>query len=142
MKTITVETKVNSGIDKIWEFWTKPEHIVNWNFAIPEWHCPKAKNDLEVGKSFSYRMEAKDGSMGFDYEGTYIQIEPNTVIEYVLGDGRKVSIDFEKKADSVSIVETFEVEDTNTLEQQRQGWQAILNNFKKYVEANQRMRKM
>lgn len=136
MKTITVETKVNSGINKIWEFWTKPEHIVNWNFAIPEWHCPKAKNNLEVGRSFNYRMEAKDRSMGFDYEGTYTKIEPNTSIEYALEDGRKVSINFEKDGDTVSIVEIFEVEDTNTVEQQKQGWQSILENFKQYVESN------
>lgn len=136
MKKITVETKVNSSIDKIWEFWTKPEHIVNWNFAIPEWHCPKAKNNLEVGKPFSYRMEAKDGSMGFDYSGTYTKIEPNSEIEYALEDGRKVNITFEREGDSVSIIENFEIEDTNTLEQQRQGWQAILDNFKTYVESN------
>lgn len=136
MKTITVETKVNRGIDKIWEFWTNPEHIVNWNFAISEWHCPNAENHLEVGKSFNYRMEAKDGSMGFNYEGTYTKIETNTSIEYALEDGRTVSIDFKKLDDSVSIVESFEVEDTNTLEQQKQGWQAILENFKKYVESN------
>ena len=136
MKTITVETKVNSSIDKIWEFWTKPEHIVNWNFAIPEWHCPKAKNNLEVGKSFSYRMEAKDGSMGFDYTGTYTKIEPNSEIEYALEDGRKINITFEQEVDSVFITENFEVEDTNTLEQQQQGWQAILDNFKAYTENN------
>ncbi len=136
MKTITVETNVNGCVIKIWEFWTKPDHIVNWNFAIPEWHCPRVENDLEVGKSFSYRMESKDGSMGFDYAGTYNRIEPHALIEYVLEDGRTVSIDFKKLDDSVSIVETFEVEDTNTLEQQKQGWQAILENFKKYVESN------
>ncbi|PRX54250.1 SRPBCC family protein [Flagellimonas meridianipacifica] len=136
MKKITVETKVKGSIDKIWEFWTKAEHIVNWNFAIPEWHCPQAENNLEVGKSFRFRMEARDGSMGFDYEGTYTQIEPKTTIEYALGDERKVSIDFKKMGNAVSIVETFEVEDTNTLEQQQQGWQAILDNFKSYVESN------
>ncbi len=136
MKTITVETKVNSGIDKIWDSWTKPEHIVKWNFAIPEWHCPRAENYLEVGKSFNYRMEAKDGSMGFDYEGTYTKIKSNAAIEYALSDGRKVNINFEKDGDAVSIIETFEVEDTNTLEQQKQGWQTILDNFKKYVESN------
>ncbi len=136
METITVATKVNGGIDKIWECWTNPEHIVNWNFAIPEWHCPKASNDLEVGKSFNYRMEAKDGGMGFDYEGTYTRIEPKSSIEYALEDGRKVSIDFTKVGDTVSILETFDVEDTNTLEQQQQGWQAILDSFKKYVESN------
>ena len=136
MKTITVETKVKSSIDKIWEFWTKAEHIVNWNFAIPEWHCPKAENNLEVGKSFSYRMEAKDGSMGFDYKGSYTKIEPHSSIAYALEDGRKVNIKFEQEDGAVSIIETFEVEDTNTLEQQRQGWQAILDNFKTYTKNN------
>lgn len=123
-------------MERIWEFWTKPEHIVNWNFAILEWHCPKAENNLEVGRPFNYRMEAKDGSMGFDYEGTYTKIQSNTAIEYALEDGRKVNIDFKKEGDAVFVVETFEVEDTNTLEQQKQGWQAILDNFKKYVESN------
>lgn len=136
MKTITVKTNVNSDIAKVWGFWTKPEHIVNWNFAIPEWHCPNAENNLEVGKSFNYRMEAKDGSMGFDYDGTYTKVEPNSGIEYALEDGRKVNITFQQEGDSVSITEIFEVEDTNTLEQQRQGWQAILDNFKKYTENN------
>ena len=135
MKTIIVDTKIDSSIDTVWEYWTEPEHIVNWNFAIPEWYCPQAENNLEVGKSFSFRMEARDGSMGFDYEGTYTKIEPTSSIEYALGDGRKVSIDFKNEVDAVSIVETFDVEDTNTLEQQKQGWQAILDNFKKYVES-------
>jgi len=136
METITVETKVNSSIDTVWEYWTKPEHIVNWNFAIPEWHCPKAENNLEVGKSFSYRMEAKDGSMGFDYKGTYTKIEPNSAIAYALEDGRKVNINFKEIDNGVTIIETFEIEDTNTLEQQQQGWQAILDNFKTYIKNN------
>ena len=136
MKTITIETTVNGDIDKIWDSWTQPEHIVNWNFAIPGWLCPKAVNNLEVGQRFNYRMEARDGSMGFDYEGTYTQIEPNSSIVYELGDGRKVSIAFEKEGDAVSIVEIFEVEDINTAEQQKQGWQAVLDNFKNYVESH------
>ncbi len=136
MKTVTVQTIINSDLKKVWNYWTTPKHITNWNFATSEWHCPSAENDLTVGGKFSSRMEAKDGSMGFDYSGTYTKIEPLSIIEYTLEDGRKVGINFKQKGDAIEVIETFDVEDTNTLEQQRQGWQAILDNFKAYTENN------
>ena len=136
MESITINTTVASDLSKVWEYWTLPKHITQWNFASPEWHCPSAKNDMTIGKEFSYRMEAKDGSMGFDYSGTYTNIVSESLITYALEDGRTVRIDFKQKGDVVDIVETFDVEDLNSLEQQRQGWQAILDTFKKYVEAN------
>ncbi len=134
MEKIAVNTNIESSLEKVWKYWTSPEHIVNWNFANADWHCPNAKNDLIIGGEFSSRMEAKNGSMGFDYSGTYTKVEPQSEIEYALEDGRKVNISFKKEGDSVAIVETFEVEAANTLEQQRMGWQAILDNFKGYVE--------
>lgn len=133
MKSITVKTIVNAAPAKVWEFWTSPEHIINWNFATPEWHCPSAKNDLKPGGTFSWRMEAKDGSMGFDYAGKYLKIDEPVLIEKELEDGRKVTISFEALDGKVEVIETFEPDD-NDPELQRQGWQAILNNFKKYVE--------
>ncbi|WP_273566404.1 SRPBCC family protein [Maribacter halichondriae] len=136
MKTITVQTNINTSLEKAWNYWTTSKHITNWNFAIPEWHCPNAENDLSIGGKFSLSMEAKDGSMGFDYSGTYTKIEPISLIEYALEDGRKVHITFNQKGDTIEIIETFEVEDSNTLEQQRQGWQSILDNFKAYTENN------
>lgn len=133
MKSITVNTIVNAAPDKVWELWTSPEHIINWNFATQEWHCPNAKNDLKPGGAFSWRMEAKDGNMGFDYAGKYIKIEEPVLIEKELEDRRKVTISFKASDGMVEVIETFEP-DENDPELQRQGWQAILNNFKKYVE--------
>lgn len=134
MEKVTVKSNIKSNLKKVWTYWTAPEHITNWNFATADWHCPSAKNNLKVGGTFNSRMEAKDGSMGFDYSGTYTKVVPHAEIEYALEDGRKVTISFKKEGDSVAIVETFDVEDTNTMEQQRMGWQAILDNFKGYVE--------
>ena len=133
---VTVEIKINASLDKVWECWTSPEHIINWNFASDDWCCPSATNVLQHGKKFSWRMEAKDGSMGFDFTGTYDKIEERNSIEYHLDDGRKVLINFSKADDIVKLVETFETEDIHTIEQQRAGWQAILGNFKKYVEGS------
>jgi uncharacterized protein YndB with AHSA1/START domain len=132
---ITVKTKVKKQVDKVWEFWTKPEHITQWNFATDEWCCPVAKNDLKVGGKFSYKMEAKDGSIGFEYWGIYNTVKENKLLEINLGDHRKVKVEFLAEGDQTSIHETFEVEDTNTVEMQRLGWQAILDNFKKYTES-------
>jgi uncharacterized protein YndB with AHSA1/START domain len=132
--TITVSTKIKAPIDKVWESWTKEEHIVNWNFASDEWCCPSAKNDLQPGGTFSWRMEAKDGSMGFDFEGTYEEIGLNERITYKMTDGRMVEIRFEQEGDMVNVLESFEAEGSNADEQQKAGWQAILNNFKSYVE--------
>ena len=135
MKMITVKTTINSDLEKVWEYWTTPDHITQWNFATPEWHCPSAKNDLREGGTFSWRMEAKDGSMGFDYAGKYIKIEKPTLIKKELGDRRRVEITFTTKNGGVEVVETFEP-DENDPELQKQGWQAILDNFKQYVEPN------
>lgn len=135
MKTkITVETIVRAPLDRVWQYWTKPEHIVGWNFASPDWHCPKATNNLVVGGKFNYRMESRDGSSGFDFEGTYTNVLVEKLIEYVLGDERKVKIEFIGQENNVKVVETFDTEDINTLELQKNGWQSILDNFKKLVE--------
>ena len=135
MKMITVKTTIKSDLEKVWEYWTTPDHITQWNFATPEWHCPSAKNDLREGGTFSWRMGAKDGSMGFDYAGKYIKIEKPTLIKKELGDRRRVEITFTTKNGGVEVVETFEP-DENDPELQKQGWQAILDNFKQYVEPN------
>ncbi len=132
---ITIKTSVSADINKVWEFWTKPEHITRWNFATPEWHCPDAVNELAPKGKFSWRMEAKDGSMGFDYSGTYLEIEEPNLIKKQLDDGRMVEISFIERDEIVEVVETFEP-DENDPELQKQGWQAILNSFKNYVESN------
>ena len=135
-KVITVENTINAPVAKVWEYWTKPEHITKWSNASDDWHTPHAENDLRVGGSFSSRMEAKDGSMGFDFGGIYDAVTPNEYIEYTLGDDRKVKITFTPMGESTKVVESFEAEDTNPIEMQQGGWQAILDNFKKYTEAN------
>lgn len=135
MSKILVETKVNVDIERAWDYWTKPSHIKHWNFAVPEWHCPHAQSDLKPGGRFSYRMEAKDGSMGFDYSGTFLEVEPESFLKFELDDGRQVEVAFEKITESkTKVTEVFEPEETNPEEMQKQGWQMILNNFKKYVE--------
>jgi len=134
---ITVQTAVNAPLDKVWKRWTSPEDIVNWNAASETWHTPRAVNDLQKGGRFTCRMEAKDGSFGFDFGGVYTNIITNRLIEYTLGDDRKVSITFDVHGKEIKITETFEAEDTNPIEMQRGGWQAILDNFKRYVEENQ-----
>ena len=131
---ISVETKVNAKLEQVWNVWTKPEHIVNWNFASPEWHCPKAENSLKVGETFTYEMAAKDGSFSFPFSGKYTKIELYKRIEYVLDDNRKVTILFEEKDKQTLVTESFEAEGTNADEMQRAGWQAILENFKIYTE--------
>ena len=134
--TITIETTVNAPVTKVWDYWTKPEHIIKWNQASDEWHTTNAENDLRKGGKFSSRMEAKDGSFGFDFGGIYDEIKENKYIEYTMGDGRKVKIFFTSQNDQTKIVETFEAENTNSIEMQKGGWQAILDNFKKYTETN------
>ncbi|WP_316831945.1 SRPBCC family protein [Pedobacter aquatilis] len=131
---ITIEATVNAPVAKVWEYWNNPEHIKNWAFASPEWHAPKAENDLRVGGNFSTTMAAKDGSMSFDFGGTYTTVEENSLIEYVIGDGRKVKIVFESNGDTTHITETFDPESSNPIEMQRGGWQAILDNFKSHTE--------
>lgn len=135
-KQIEISTKVNSDIHKVWEYWTKPGHIIMWNSPSEEWHTPKAENELKKGGRFTFRMEAKDGSAGFDFGGTYDVVKDKEFISYTLDDARKVDISFENKDNQVLIVEKFEPESQNSEEMQRDGWQAILNNFKSYIESN------
>lgn len=131
---INIETTVNAPADKVWECWTKPVHIMKWNTASDDWHTTKAENDLRVGGSFLSRMEAKDGSFGFDFGGVYDAVDTNKYIEYTLGDGRKVKTWFTAQGNKTKIETAFEAESTNPVEMQKGGWQAILNNFKKYTE--------
>lgn len=133
---ITVESSINAPLTTVWDCWTNPEHITGWTFASDDWHSPIATNDLQTGGKFLTRMEAKDGSFGFDFEGTYTLVEPFKKIEYVLADEREVKIEFLETGDSVQVIEKFNPENENPIELQQGGWQAILNNFKKYVESN------
>jgi uncharacterized protein YndB with AHSA1/START domain len=134
-QTITVEATVNAPVQKVWGFWSEPKHITQWTNASDDWHTPRAENDLRVGGSFLTRMEAKDGSFGFDFGGVYDAVKPNELIEYTMGDGRQVKVVFESNGDTTKVIETFDPESTNSLEMQRGGWQAILDNFKKYTES-------
>jgi uncharacterized protein YndB with AHSA1/START domain len=133
---VTIESIVDAPVKKVWEYWTKPGHIIKWNYASGDWHSPWAKNDLRVGGRLSARMEAKDGSMGFEFGGVYDVVRENEYIEYTLDDGRKVKAAFTAQGDATKVVESFEAESTNPLEMQRGGWQAILDNFKHYTENN------
>lgn len=135
-KVITVQNTIEAPVQKVWDYWTKPEHITKWNNASDDWHTPRAENDLRPGGTFSSRMEAKDGSMGFDFGGTYDAVTPNEYIESTLGDGRKVKVTFTADGDQTRVSESFETEDTHSIEMQRGGWQAILDSFKKYTESN------
>ncbi|MFM1653545.1 SRPBCC family protein [Brevibacillus sp. B_LB10_24] len=132
--TITVETTVHAPVGEVWEYWNEPRHITKWCNASDDWHAPHAENDLRVGGRFLTRMEAKDGSFGFDFGGVYDEVRTNEFISYTLGDGRKVSITFISQESDTKVIETFEAESTNPIEMQEAGWQAILDNFKKYSE--------
>jgi uncharacterized protein YndB with AHSA1/START domain len=134
--SILVETTILAPVEVVWQYFTDPEHIVYWNNASSDWHTPKAENDLQVGGKFSYTMAAKDGSFSFDFWGIYNAIKENQFLQYTLGDGRKVTVEFISIGDDSKIIETFEPETENTIELQKNGWQAILDNFKKYVEEN------
>ena len=135
-KTITVESIVNAQIDKVWKYWNEPEHITKWAFASDEWEAPSAENDLRVGGKFKTRMEAKDKSQGFDFGGVYTLVAENKSIEYDMNDGRHVKVEFTEVPEGIMIVQTFEMENQNSEDKQRTGWQAILENFKKYTESN------
>ncbi len=135
-KVLTVQTTVQAPVTKAWEYWNNPKHITQWSFASPDWHTPRAENDLRTGGKFSSRMEAKDGSFGFDFGGVYDEVKEHELIRYTLGDGRTVDIRFTSNGNETKIVESFEAEGTNSLEMQQAGWQAIMDNFKKYVESN------
>ena len=132
---ITVEAFVQAPKDAVWKRWTTPEDIVQWNNASDDWHTPNAKIDLRAGGEFLYRMEAKDGSFGFDFAGVFDAVKPKEFIAYTIGDGRKVEINFTGNGSITKIAETFETEIQNPIDMQRDGWQAILDNFKKYSES-------
>lgn len=132
---ITVQNNINAPIETVWECWTNPVHITKWNNASDDWHTPYAENDLRTGGRFKSTMASKDGTMSFDFEGEYTLIEQNKAIEYVMADGRKVEISFAASPTGVDVIESFDPETENSEEMQRGGWQAILNNFKKYVES-------
>ncbi len=131
---ITIETTVQAPIDRVWSAWNDPRAIEQWNAASPDWHTPSASVDLREGGKFRARMEARDGSAGFDFEGIYTRVEPQRLIEYGMSDGRNVRIEFMPAGQAVTVRETFDAEKTNSLEQQREGWQAILDSFARYVE--------
>lgn len=131
---IEVSAKINAQVEKVWDCWTKPEHITKWNFADPSWHCPKAENDLKVGGKYLARMEAKDGSFGFDFEVIYDTITEYQEISYTMADGRKATTLFAANETQTTVTTTFDAETENAVELQQNGWQAILNNFKNYVE--------
>lgn len=133
---ISIQADINAPVEKVWEMYTAPEHVVNWNNASPDWHSPKADNDLKVGGKFLYRMEAKDGSYGFDFSGVYTLVQENSAIEYTMGDDRKVKIAFDGDDTKTKVSLVFEAESENSVEMQKNGWQSILDNFKKYVETN------
>jgi uncharacterized protein YndB with AHSA1/START domain len=134
---ITVETKISAPIEQVWRAWNTPDDIKQWNAASDDWHTTKSDVDLRIGGAFSSRMEAKDGSMGFDFAGTYTNVVEHKLIESTFG-GRILLVEFITERDGVTVRETFDPESTHSVEQQRQGWQAILNNFKMHVELNRR----
>ncbi len=133
---ITIEANINATVDKVWKYFNEPEHVTKWNSASEDWHTPIANNDLKVGGRFTYRMEAKDKSWGFDFGGTYDTVTTNECIEYTLDDKRKVTVSFISNGNETKIVETFEAENTYAVEFQKAGWQSILNSFKAYTESN------
>lgn len=135
MQKLTVTTEINKPIDEVWDFFNNPKHIINWNFAHESWECPSAKNDLKVNGKLEVRMQAKDGSFGFDLVGTYDEVVKNELIKYHFEDGRNIEVIFEKLSDDkTKVTENFDPENQNPLDFQKDGWQAILDNFKKYSE--------
>jgi uncharacterized protein YndB with AHSA1/START domain len=131
---ITVEATINASIQKVWEAWTQPKHITKWNFASDDWQCPSASNDMRPGGKYSARMEAKDGSFGFDFEAIYDEVISYKKITYTMTDGRAATTLFTDLGGRIKVSTTFDAEQENSIELQQQGWQAILNNFKKYAE--------
>jgi len=132
---ITIEALIKAPPEKVWRYWTEPSHITKWNFAADDWCCPTAENDLRKGGTYRARMEAKDGSFGFDFEATYDEIVEHKKIVYTMSDGRKVVTDFAPSDNVTKITTVFDAESENSIEMQRDGWQAIMNNFKKCVES-------
>lgn len=133
---ITIETVVKAPVEKVWKYWSDPEHITKWATASDDWHAPYADNDLRQDGKFKTTMAAKDGSFSFDFEGVYTNVQPNKLIEYVMSDGRKVKIVFSVNGNETRITETFDPESENPLDMQREGWQSILDNFRKHTESN------
>lgn len=131
---ISIGAIINAPVSEVWINWTEPVHIKQWNNASEDWHTPHAENDLRVGGKFLSRMEAKDGSFGFDFEGVYSEVIPFEKIKYELEDGREVETVFDGSKETTKVTTTFDAENENPVEMQKDGWQAILNNFKKYVE--------
>ncbi len=132
---ITVEATINAPVEKVWNAWTNPADIMAWNAASPDWHCPQAAGDLRPGGTFSSTMAAKDGSFSFEFGGTYDVVNVNEQLDSTLGDGRRMWVKFTPNGNTTHVTETFEAEGENPIEMQRGGWQAILDNFKKYVES-------
>lgn len=132
---ITIETLVNAPIEKVWKCWSEPQHITQWNNASDDWYSPQAENNLKEGGTFTTTMAAKDGSVSFDFGGVYTKVEEHQLIEYKINDGRSVQIKFSSNGTQTQVTETFEAEDMHSHELQKEGWQSILNNFKKYTEA-------
>ncbi|MGQ0827743.1 MAG: SRPBCC family protein [Bacteroidota bacterium] len=133
---VTVQAIINADRKKVWDYYTNPKHITKWNFADPSWHCPNAENDLRVGGKYRARMEAKDGSFGFDFEAIYSKVVKAERFVYRMSDGREASVNFNELAGKTEVIVTFDAETTNPIEMQKGGWQAILDNFKKYTELN------
>ncbi|HYG17091.1 MAG TPA: SRPBCC family protein [Bacteroidia bacterium] len=133
---VTVQTVVNAPVEKVWNYWNAPEHVTKWNTPHESWHCPSGRNDLRVGGDFSFRMEARDGSTGFDFGGIYHEVKTNEKIAYTMSDDRTVSVTFTQVGDQTKVTETFDAENTHPVDFQRDGWQAILDNFKKHTEEN------
>jgi uncharacterized protein YndB with AHSA1/START domain len=138
-ETITVVTEINATIDTVWKAWNNPGDIIQWNAASDDWHTTTAENNLEPGGKFSYRMEAKDGTFGFDFGGSYDEVIPYQLIKYTIGDGRKVKVQFSSQNNKTLIEETFEAENQNSIDMQRAGWQAILDNFRKHCESLEKL---
>ena len=132
---ITVEAVISAPVEKVWDYYTGPEHIMQWNQASPDWHCPASTNDLRQGGKFSSTMAAKDGSFSFDFWGIYDEVDSHKKIAYTMGDGRKADVLFTNNENETHVAVIFEPETENSLELQQGGWQAILNSFKKYTES-------
>jgi len=133
---ITINTVIVADIQKVWDYYNSPEHITKWNHASDDWHCPKAENDMKIGGTYLARMEAKDGSFGFDFKAIYDEIIPMAKVAYTLEDERKVVTIFEKQGEQTKVTTVFDAEGMNPIDMQKAGWQAILNNFKRYTETH------
>ena len=133
---IKVDATIAADVQKVWDYYTQPEHITKWNFASDDWHCPKSENDLRVGGKMCSRMEAKDGSFGFDFEAVYDEVNEPETLTYTMADGRSATTTLAKDGSGTKLEIVFDPESVNPAEMQQQGWQAILNNFKKYAESH------